>query len=95
MMDYSEIVKDLRYCADPDTGCSLCKYFGENCEQKVIAKAADAIEELKKDLERSKEYESFWENAAKTCPHYIYNKHDRGDDSLCDVLMTEPPKEET
>jgi hypothetical protein len=54
MMDYSEIVKDLRYCADPDTSCSLCKYFGENCEQKVIAKAADAIEELNAEVEALK-----------------------------------------
>lgn len=95
------------------------------CTCGLMHRAADAIEELKKDLERSKEYESFWENAAKTCkakyeelqlllqkseadnvnltgwlaeehakncPHYIRNVHDRGDDSLCDVLMTEPPR---
>lgn len=45
----------------------------------LMHEAADAIEELQKHY----------------CRHAIHNKHDRGDDSLCDVLMTEPPKEKT
>lgn len=53
-MDYSELVKDLSYCADRDTFCDLCKYFDANCEQKLIAKAADAIEELQAAVEREK-----------------------------------------
>ena len=52
-MMYSELVKDLRYCADMNTYCSSCKYFDANCEQKLIAKAADAIEELQKQLQKS------------------------------------------
>ena len=45
----------------------------------VLLQAADAIEEL----------------SAHYCPHAIRNVHDRGDDSLCRVLMREIPKEET
>lgn len=41
-----------------------------------VGEAADAIEELQRHF----------------CRHAIHNVHDRGDDSLCDVLMTEPPK---
>ena len=48
---YSELVKDLRYCADMDTYCSSCKYYDANCEQKLIARAADAIEYLMRKLE--------------------------------------------
>lgn len=39
--------------------------------------AADAIEEL----------------LALACPHHHRNVHDRGDDSYCDVLNREVPKE--
>lgn len=46
---------------------------------RALLDAADAIEEL----------------VAMACPHYHRNVHDRGDDSYCDVLNTEPPKEET
>lgn len=43
---------------------------------KTAHEAADAIEELQRHY----------------CRHAIHNEHDRGDDSLCDVLMTEPPR---
>lgn len=46
--------------------------------QQAMHESADAIEELQ----------------AHYCPHMIRNVHDRGDDSLCRVLRTEPPKEE-
>ena len=42
-----------------------------------MRKAADAIEELKQHY----------------CPHAIRNVHDRGDDSICRVLGTEPKEE--
>lgn len=45
-----ELVKDLRENHD--------KYFARDMQ------AADAIEELSKDLERSKEWETFWEKEA-------------------------------
>lgn len=48
---YDELVKRLR---EP------CQY--ENCI--LCQQAADAIEELGKDLERSKEWEEFWEKEA-------------------------------
>ena len=45
---------------------------------KTLDEAADVIEEL----------------SAHYCPHAIRNVHDRGDDSLCRVLMREVPKGE-
>ncbi len=51
MSDYNELVRRLR---EP------CQY--ENCV--MSQEAADAIEELQKALERSKEYETFWEKEA-------------------------------
>lgn len=54
MMDYSELVKDLREpCLHEN--CILCQ------------KAADVIEELQAAVEREKTYTQFWEDAAKTC----------------------------
>ncbi len=47
--------------------------------KEIAIEAADAIEEL----------------SAHYCPHMIRNVHDRGDDSLCRVLMKEIPKEKT
>lgn len=54
-------------------------------------------EELQKQLQKSEADNvnlTGWlaEEHAKNCPHYIRNVHDRGDDSFCDVLMTEPPR---
>lgn len=51
-MMYEELVKRLRE-TPIDMRCA-----------KVMREAADAIEELQKDLERSKEYETFWEKEA-------------------------------
>ena len=58
-----------------------CEYCDRDpcVEDCYIVQAADAIEEL----------------VTMACPHYHRNVHDRGDDSYCDVLNTEPPKEET
>lgn len=79
-MDYSELVKQLRYCASGVEPCEDCKRIDTiACEPILMSEAADAIEELQRQY----------------CRHAIHNEHDRGDDSLCDVLMTEPPKEET
>ena len=79
-MNYDELIADLRYCADTETSCSECKRIGTvTCEVNLHSEAADAIEELQQHY----------------CRHAIHNVHDRGDDSLCRVLKTEPPKEET
>ena len=59
-MDYRELVKRIHSQA-----VYLPEKFSKNAELlDVLMKAADAIEELKKDLERSKEYETFWEKEA-------------------------------
>lgn len=106
MANYEELVKSLRICAEGEH-CDKCGKWevkengGRNaCEEAICTDAADAIEELQKQLQKS-EVDNInltgWlaEEHANNCPHYIRNVHDRGDDSLCDVLMTEPPKEET
>lgn len=48
-MDYVELAKELRESA---------------ANKRLMIYAADAIEQLDKDLERSKEYEAFWEEEA-------------------------------
>ena len=49
MTDYTELIHDLRYCADrnrPD--CSLCEYESNRntCKDRIKLDAADAIETL-------------------------------------------------
>ena len=47
MRDYTELVKDLRYCADLDKECLKCKTFEQHdCFNKLGSNAADAIDEL-------------------------------------------------
>ena len=83
-MDYNELVRKLR----SHNGWAL---------NETLDQAADAIEELQKQLQKSEADNvnlTGWlaEEHAKNCPHYIRNVHDRGDDSFCDVLMTELPR---
>ena len=62
---YEELVTDIRYCVSGDKPCGECKHIEELCcDNTLLEKAADAIEQLQKDLERSKEYEAFWEKEA-------------------------------
>lgn len=63
---YNELIKRLRAFCE---GCKLwdgykCCLKGECSEQKNL-QAADAIEELQKDLERSKDFEAFWQHEAE------------------------------
>lgn len=57
---YDELIKNLRH----DSASAL-----QNCEFDFVhdwmLKAADAIEELQKDLERSKDFEAFWQHEAE------------------------------
>lgn len=57
---YDELIKNLRH----DSASAL-----QNCEFDFVhawmLEAADAIEELQKDLERSKDYEAFWQHEAE------------------------------
>lgn len=47
MADYTELVKELRYCVDGDEECAGCKRYGQmSCEVYLMEEAADAIEEL-------------------------------------------------
>lgn len=44
---YEELVKSLQSCPDAEYGCSGCKYKKSlGCREKLMAEAADAIEEL-------------------------------------------------
>ena len=52
---YDELIKRLRNDAKAFIG-----FVNED-----LLKAADAIEELQKDLERSKDYEAFWQYEAE------------------------------
>ena len=46
---YDNLVKNLRYCADSIT-CRKCPWRSECCLHDVQRKAADAIEELIKEV---------------------------------------------
>ena len=52
---YDELIKRLRNDAKAFTG-----FVNED-----LLKAADVIEELQKDLERSKDFEAFWQHEAE------------------------------
>lgn len=58
---YDELVKDLRGRSQ-----FLLPHYGEETsyDSDLMKQAADAIEELSKDLEWSREWEKFWEKEA-------------------------------
>lgn len=96
--EYDELIKALRTCSDQSKWCEDCVYYEKCCKNKehffVEEQAADAIEELQKQLREEKVDNvnlTGWlaEEHAKQCQHYIRNVHDRGDDSLCDKWMCE------
>lgn len=67
---YEELVYALKKCGYPgDVHCCRDCVFandGETCHRKkLLPAAADAIEELQKDLERSKDFEAFWQHEAE------------------------------
>lgn len=58
MMDYSELVKQLRYCANCDPICDMtevCQFYDQRdeeygdyrCVERMMENAADAIEQLR------------------------------------------------
>lgn len=59
-MDYTELVKSLRYCSDSDTCCSLCGRFAPECELTLMGEAADAIEELQQTVKHYKGCADDW-----------------------------------
>ena len=67
---YEELVYALKKCGYPgDVHCCRDCVFandGGTCHRKkLLPSAADAIEELQKDLERSKDFEAFWQHEAE------------------------------
>lgn len=90
LTDAADAIEKLQAYAD------LYKDGGETA-MRVVEQYKARIEELQKQLQKSEADNvnlTGWlaEEHANNCPHYIRNVHDRGDDGLCDVLMTEPPK---
>lgn len=78
---YEELVKSLQSCPDAEYGCSGCKYKKSlGCREKLMAEAADAIEELSGLLNRYggetgiknlQEYASKYLDTVKNAPHWI------------------------
>jgi len=86
---YEELLKKLRHCND-EIFCSKCDYTWDcEGEKTIIGEAADAIEELQKQLREEKVANvnlTGWlaEEHANKCPHYIRNIQYIGNGSLCD-----------
>ena len=57
MSDYTELIHDLRYCADRDRpDCSICGYeSSDKCRDRIKLDAAAAIEELEKERDYYKQ----------------------------------------
>ena len=51
MTDYTELVKELRYCANATT-CRGCYWLNDFCLRDMKTKAADAIEGLLSDYQK-------------------------------------------
>jgi hypothetical protein len=64
-IEMEELVADIRYCVSGDKPCGECKHIEELCcDTTLLEQAADAIEQLEKDVARAKEWASFWEKEA-------------------------------
>ena len=70
MAEYSELIKALRHCIDPDTACDGCPQIGNNglCADMLYVEAADAIEELQAE---AKKWESCTFNEQKEAFKYL------------------------
>lgn len=99
---YEELVKRLRDISNSDSNIKS-NYIG-----LTMIQAADAIEQLAKDLEESKEYETFWHEEAEEALRKLQRILFIIDNKHCWILnpymgdvithwepSTEPPKEET
>lgn len=66
---HDELIKNLRLCSQCDFGqnCNECtqERTDKFCCDELLHQAAEAIEELQKDLERSKDYNAFWQHEAE------------------------------
>lgn len=92
-MDYSELIKQLRYCANADPICDMtevCPFYDQRdeeygdyrCVERMMENAADAIEELQATLCQ-------W---CAVCP---YDKRDLSTCEIYESCRAKPPKEET
>ena len=95
---YDELIRQMMACCKgvpcEDANCGFNPKSDLDCIEQLLTRAADAIEELQKQLQEEKVDNvnlTGWlaEEHANQCPHYIRNVHDRGDDSLCDKWMCE------
>ena len=71
MNEYDALIESCRACAlRSNTNCDRCMFCRKDnlekyCHERLHEAAADAIEELQKDLERSKDFEAFWQYEAE------------------------------
>ena len=63
-MNYDELIKELRERADWINFPKMNEEYPVK-EAKLMYDADDAIEELSKELERSKDFEAFWQHEAE------------------------------
>lgn len=64
MTEFYDLLVQLRRCSEGRCrGCQ--RSHAEGCRSTVSTEAAVAIEELQKDLERSKDFEAFWQKEAE------------------------------
>lgn len=69
---YDELTKGLRFCATEGI-CAKCNFEQDGfCSDNLMKQAADTIEELKRDLEREKEYSAFWQEQAENTKDLIH-----------------------
>ena len=61
MCDSTELVKDLRFCANSSEACSSCNRKNQRrCQDQLHNEAADAIEELQQTVEHYKGCADDW-----------------------------------
>lgn len=66
---YDELIRQMMACYKgvpcEDANCGFNPKSDLDCIEQLLTRAADAIGELQKDLERSKDFEAFWQHEAE------------------------------
>lgn len=88
MADYTELIKELRYCVDGDKECAGCKRWGQMaCDVYLMEEAADAIEVLSKYANTIRRLKcEGW--------YLQQNKYHDGYQAVATMPLPEQPKEE-
>lgn len=66
---YDELIRQMMACCNgvpcEDANCGFNPKSDLDCIEQLLTRAADAIEELKKDLEQWQDYYEFWKHKAE------------------------------